>query len=48
MQRREGYWGDLFIVNGTFGHAGKYCTDLVVLKVLGFYYADDVAEIEAA
>jgi hypothetical protein len=47
-QRREGYWGDLFIVGGTFGHAGEDCTDLVVLKVLGFYYADDVAEIEAA
>lgn len=31
-----------------FGHAGEDCADLVVLKVLGFNYADDVAEIEAA
>lgn len=36
------------MLGGTFGHAGEDCADLVVLKELGFYDADDVAEIEAA
>jgi len=39
---------DLFIVGDTFRHAGEDCTDLVVLKELGFYDADDIAEIQAA